>query len=746
MRRKTKLIAASIALCLSVGLSVVAAAGCGGGSYKMTDFVVNTAMVDLEYEVGETVDFSALEMYAMYSDSTKEDVAVDAVRFYLDGVDITDNLSKITESAGVKQITIKYERNHGKLEKTITIVVKEGEGETPVVINIDSYNKPKFLADYQASLANATNDKTAENFESVFFTSENNVYVVGDDNAFKFIPQASRIDFEADEEVILENFVADTTVWHVSGCVLMELEKRATAEKDVYEYYLGEDHYMTENAAKNEYRFETAALGQVLKISVLPDANVYDYDDSVTPISMEFKVVDGFNIYNEKELCVLDNSGRTIWDGIKGELGLLNVNPNAIVLHQNTLLTEDAVPSALKYTLADDYKVVYKDVATGKTGTPEDFGLTRTYLWNAYQGDIYALYDHTVSAGQEFAFYGNYFELDMSKMPLVAAFEPTGVSGDSEAYYGNDFSNTTFLHLSGQSGSTGDADENFSFYNLAVRGNAKAEQLVIDDETEGTQGDKLVYGGGLIFTKVRNMKASYDNVRTYTCFISLFADPNSEIHYNQTKCYDSFQNAIFIWGKANINVTNSFFKRAGGPVIIMNHVNPEKENPEERIPQLTVDENSEMEAYLTGSEVWFSVVQATTVVDSIKGMDALFNPLGKTILKDGALNIVALVMRDATDASAALNQIETQGKVTYKDAYIDRMDGSPFSTALKQILATGAPAFNVGTNLMYYNPTDPVNPAVFVNCDYTAFANPDAEHITLNMGGISIILGYNNLG
>jgi hypothetical protein len=331
-------------------------------------------------------------------------------------------------------------------------------------------------------------------------------------------------------------------------------------------------------------------------------------------------------------------------------------------------------------------------------------------------------------------------------MPLVAAFEPTGVSGDSQAYYGSDFSNTTFLHLRGQEGSTGDADENFSFYNLAVRGNAKAEQLIIDDATEGTQGDKLVYGGGLIFTKVANMKATYDNVRTYTCFISLFADPNSVVHYNQTKCYDSFQNAIFIWSKADISVTNSYFKRAGGPVIIMNHPDPEEANPETRVPQLTVDENSEMESYLTGSEVWFSVVQATTVVDSIKGMDALFNPLGKTILKDGALNIVALVMRDATDASAALNQIETQGKVTYKDAYLDRMDGSQFAIMLKQILATGAPAFNVGTNLMYYNPTDPVNPAVFVNCDYTAFANPAAEHITLNMGGISIILGYNNLG
>ncbi len=748
MRRKNKLIAASIALCLSVGFSFAAVA-CGG-SYKMTDFVVNTATVDLEYEVGETVDFSTLEMYATYSDSSKEDVEVSAVRFYLDGVDITDNLSKITETAGTKVVTVKYETEHGTSEKkiTVTVTAKEEPGpDVPELIEVDSYNKPAFLADYEASLVNATNDSTASNFESVFFKNENDYYVVGDDNAFKFIPEASSygiVDGELQMNV-LSNFVADTSAWILVDGEYVGLEKRATEDSAVYEYYYDSNRYMTENAEKNEYTFSESALDSVLKISVIPDADVYAYDNSVEAIGIEFKVVDGFNIYNEKELCVLDNSGRTIWDGMKGELGLTGVNPNAVVLHQNTLLTEEAVPDALKYTLPDDYNVVYKDVATGKTGAPEEFGLSRTYLWNSYLGDIYALYEHTVAAGQDFAFYGNYFELDMSKLPLVAAFDPTGVSGDSTAYYGNDFSNTTFLHISGQESSVGEEDENFSFFNLAVRGNAKAEQLIIDDSTEGTQGDKLVYGGGIILTKVRYMQAEYDNVRTYTCFISMFAETNSVVNYNHTKCYDSFQNAIYVWSKADVTVTNSYFKRAGGPLIIMNHVDPEKENPEERIPQLYIDENSEVEAYLAGSEVWFGVVGATSVVDEIKAMDAIFNPMGKTILKDGKLNIIALVMRDATNADAAKNQVETQGKVVIQDAaYLDRMNDSEFGLALKQILPTGAPAFNVGTNLMYYNPYIE-NPVQFVNCDYTAFADPAAEYITLNIGGISIILGYNNL-
>ncbi len=747
MKRKQKLIAASIAMCLSIGFSV-AAVGCGG-SYQMTDFIVNTANVVLSYDIGNTVDFSALQMTAKFSDDTEEKVAYGDVRFYLDGVDITENLSKITETSGTKTITIKYVS--GKIEKSQTITVYVSEDTEKTLTALNSFNRPLFIADYEASLNAATNDTTANNFEGVFFKNENDYYVVGDDNAFKFLPQASYIDVVKEEEIVLSNFVADTTAYLLVDGSFVALEKSAKEAEHVYEYSHNGTRYLTEYADKNEYKFSKGALDCVLKISVLPDKNVYDYED-FSAVGMEFKVVDGYNIYDEKDLCVLDNSDRGVWDGMKGLLGLASdYSPNAVILHQNTTLTEAGIPDALKYTLPDDYKVYYRD-DQGTIGTPESFGLSRTYLWDKQKGNndkdagIYALYEHTIAAGQSFAFYGNYFSLDLTKVPLVAAFEPSVSTGDNKAYYGSDFSNTTFLQIIGNEDTREEsADESLKFLNLAVSGNANmSKQYVVDKSTDGYQGDNLIFGGGLIFSKVKHLRAEFDNVRTYNCFISYFSEYNAITNYNHTKCYDSFQNAMYLWAHTDVTITNSYFKRAGGPVVIMNHDDPEKDGADERIPMLEIDDNSELESYLTGSEIWFKSVQATAVVDQIKAMDAIFNNFGKTILKDGQLNVLALVMRDATDAAAALNQIETQGKVTYKDAYLDRMDDSQFAQTLKTILKTGAPVFNVGTNLMYYNPTAE-NPVNFVNCEPTAFANPQAEYITLNMGGLSVILGYNNL-
>lgn len=752
MKRKQKLIAASIAMCLSIGFSV-AAVSCGG-SYQMTDFIVNTANVVLNYDIGNTVDLSALQMTAKFSDDTKEEVAYGDVRFYLDGVDITDNLSKITESAGVKTITIKYVS--GKVEKSQTIIITVSEDTEKTLTALTSFNRPQFLADYEASLNAATNDTTANNFEGVFFKNKEDVYVVGDDNAFKFVPQASYIDVIKEEEITLTNFVADTTAWLQVDGSLVALEKRATEATHVYEYYYNGSRYMTELAEKNEYEFSSNALGQILKISVLPDENVYEYED-FSAVDMEFKVVDGFNIYDEKDLCVLDNSDRGVWDAMKGQIGLNgDYSPNGVILHQNTTLTEAGIPDSLKYTLPDDYEVYYRD-DKGTIDTPEAFGLTRTFLWDKQKGNndddagIYALYEHTVAAGQSFVFYGNYFSLDLTKVPLVAAFEPSISLGDNKAYYGSDFSNTTFLQIIGNEDTRAEnEDESLKFFNLAVSGNANmSKQYVVDKSTDGYQGDNLIFAGGLIFSKVKHLRADFDNMRTYNCFISYFSEYNAITNYNHTKCYDSFQNAMYLWAHTDVTITNSYFKRAGGPLVIMNHDDPEKENADERIPMLEIDDNSEMESYLTGSEIWFKSVQATSVVDQIKAMDAIFNQFGKTILKDKQLNILALVMRDATDAAAALNQIETQGKVTYKDAYLDRMDGSEFATMLKEILKTGAPTFNVGTNILYYtgNSADPIGfaPGADQTAVIAAFKNDEAEYITLNMGGLSVILGYNNL-
>ena len=432
-----------------------------------------------------------------------------------------------------------------------------------------------------------------------------------------------------------------------------------------------------------------------------------------------------------------------------------------MILHSDLKITADVIPQAFQYTLSESYSIMYKTGSTEQGWVmkkPEEFGLSRTFLFDkSSNNQHYSIYEHTIPNGNDFAIYGNYFEMDATQLPLVASFEASGVEGYT--YYGNDFSNVALIHIFGNTDTvnTDDkkADEEFGFYNLAVKGNAKPDQILVDmNKTTGGQKDSLIYGGGVIFTKIKGATAVFDNVRTYTFFISFFPEFKATVNYNQTKCYDSFQNAIYAWNQVNVNVTNSYFKRAGGPLILMTHEDPENDTNKERIPHMVIDDNSVMEAYLSGTEVWFQIVNAGGIISPIKDMNALFKTLGMSYVNaEGKMNIIAALFCDTQDAVDAVNNIAVQGTFAYKTAYIDRMDDSQFGAALKQVLATGAPVFNVGMAMAYYNPSAPM-PLNFINCDATAFAAPQREegdteklqsYITLNQGGISVVLGYNEI-
>lgn len=689
------------------------------GSYKLTDFIVNTSGVTLTYEVGDDVSLSGLAMSATFSDDSTETVNFADVKFYLGDEDITSNLSKITESKGQKKVKIVYETKYGTDSVEITITVTDQAVELPA---IEAFSKPSFVAEYETKLAAATNDAADAEFEQKFFKNMGvEYYVVGDDNGFKFLPVAETFNETSLEMETLERFTADSTVKMLVEDEYVTLTKSLKANSSyVYEYFNGQTLVLTEDAANNTFDFEENAIGSVFKLSVKPDAAVYEYDSELTAVEFPVKIVDGFNVYTAGQLSVLDNNPqRTMWDQIKGANGVAGVTTNGVILHQNTIITSADIPSALQYTLPDNYNVKYKDTATDAVGTPEDFGLTRTFIYNQMTNEGNPIiYDRYVAAGQTFNFYGNYFDFDTSKLPLVAPFHPTHMDKDS-TWYGNDFSNTCLLMINGVEGTSGAADESFAFYNLAMKGNAKAEQLVVEQSTTGFQKDSLVYGGGLIFTKVEELKAQYDNARAYNYFISLFANPNTEVTYNRTKVYDSFQDAVYVWGKSNVTIANSYFQRAGGPLILMNHVDPDDANPEERIPTVTIDDNSVMEAYLAGTEVWFETVGGGTVIDQLRALDQIFNGMNKTIFvgknanSGGKMNIVALLMRDGTSASATLGAISTQGSVSYKDGLLDRMNttatGAQVHGIMNAVATAGGtqqpPIFSVGGSVYYYNGT-----------------------------------------
>lgn len=699
------------------------------------------------------------------------------------------------------------------VERNVRLVYEGGEAKEPLYAQfsiligeqlreIADFTKPEFVVNYEALKAAS---KAKPDAEGTFFNVTENDYVVGDDNAFRFVPELSFINYDAAEgenaTLTLDNFYASSTIYLVGENTETELTRKAAGTKkidgitsNVFEYSLNGTVYVTEYAHVNQYDFaDGVATGKAFKLSVLPNSDEFEYGSNINAQSFVVNVVDGYNIYNSNELCILDNSGRAEWAAYRANAGLTGVNPNGVILHGDTIVGADSIPDEFKYTLSDDYSIVYKD-ANGNTGKPEDFGLTRTFVWNQYVGN-FEIFEHYLSAGQTFNLYGNYFSLDTSKFPLVASFDANGqrdVNGNvinGDAWYGNDFSNTSLLKVmaswakdSGQGNSidqtTGDQQERFNFYNLNAKGNAKSQQLVV---TEGTTGYKnketLVYGGGLIFVKVEGIETNYENVLTNNFFISLYAEYSGKANYNYVKCYDSFQDAIFAYSGVEMNFKNSHLKRAGGPLIIMNHFGPDEPGYEHCYPTINIDEATcEMEAFLAGTEVWFEVVDATAMIEPIKSADALFNKFGRTILKDGKMNIIALMMRDGTDATTALGAYQTQGLLNINGVddegnsiivnQINRMDNAKWgnpdapSSPVKQVCMANAqinplsPVFSIGENAIYLDPSDSqtlrflphVDTPEEIGAVQTAFGHPNSNQVVYNMLGLSLMFGYYSLG
>lgn len=787
MKKKTKTLLLTALMSATVGFSALAVS-CTG-NLALESLVVDTTSIAVEYEVGDAVDFTNIAIFALYNDDELENVALSEVKIYLGDEEITNNLSKLTETKGEKTVRVVYTSEYGEKEFKFTITVSEKAPVTPPEqpenpddppapqkTAISAFNMPGFVSQYNAQMQAATNDTTDTNFEGKFFKNEGQeYYIVGDDNAFKFLPVASIFDEEEMDVVILDNFVADSTVlvWKDDAFVALTKQTKE-GEQYIYEYKDGDTVLVTENAAKNQFDFADGAIGNVFRLSVQPSEVLYEFDDSVDPVVFDVQIVDGYNIYDSKELAVIDNSNRMEWVSLKASFGLTNVTTNGVVLHQNTVMSIENIPEAFYYTLADSYNVYYKD-KDKNSKTPEEFGLTRTYFYDSkdFSGDsdYVEIFVRKNTAGQKFSFYGNYFDFDASKLPLVCAFKPTkdavgNTLSVDDTWYDTDFSNATLLRFDGDETTVGESDELLSFNNIAIRGNAENQQITVDTErTEEPGSETLVRGGGIILVKTRGLTASFENTRTYNFFISFFGDPNSVANYNRTKVYDSFQDAVFAWSNTTITITNSYFKRAGGPMIVMNHDDPEGAEFEKRIPRVTIDANSEVETSLTGAETWFKSVGADAIVSQMRdGINLILKTVCDTLqprlggkaklitTKDAdgnqIMNIMALLMRDATNAQDALSAVAAQGKFVYGDPtnpktpMLDRMADGQFGQTLRFILAQGTLALNIGSDIFYLDASQNViyaNDSTQQGALVLYQALQTADYIGFNQGGISVM-------
>ncbi|MBE6656009.1 MAG: hypothetical protein E7609_03940 [Ruminococcaceae bacterium] len=771
--------------------------------YGISGYDVETDGVKLGYIVGDTINLAGVKVYAKYDDGG-ERVLIDAARIRFDTDVSTATIGNKDirvfldgASAAIGKITIGVEKNTiekieilgdyetlfekdkdilftgmslkvtykngssvtvpftkltftgadkstlGKQNVTVSFTDEINNEQASTTFSIEVYEKKtvsQFKASDEIDEFKASNDKVGTvgyggtGFESQYENKA--VYLIGDDNEFTFYPL---IRVGTTLETLTGGFYSDVTLAVKLNGSYKVLEARiADASKpSVVSYYDGDTLYATVNTYYGRYQFSEAATNKEVKLSVLPNATRYDIS-AINPVTLEAKVIDGYNVTEAWQLAVIDNTQSELWNTLKTEKGIVGIDPAAVILHKNIKIAANDIPSDLLLTLSKD--IVYtndttKEEKTIKAGTK-------------YVKDGVFVYVH--SGEKDFAFEGNFFKLDLSEFPLVPS--PT-VFGE-ELGYGSDFSNMTLLYFQ-QSDTHWDAVPskmtNIVLENFSLRGNAGADKWV------DSQGN-LVSAGGVIFMKaVDYTDVTVQNANITSCFIPFFSDLDGYLMLDTVKVYDSYQNALYIWGDRGCDVKNSYFIKAGGPMAIVQSLYRDEAT---KVSSLNI-EDTVIETGLTGEEIWFAAIGATPIV-SQKIQPLLYGleqaGIGQFMDSEGKMNIISAIISDTgsgfEDLNAVISMGTMEGSVLVNGGGIER----DLDKALWQSIcghpkfAQGAGFITVGTDsdavVLYTDGNG------FYAHDGTAF-NPQgsmahyemyqklvaADYFTLSQGGLSVTFG-----
>ncbi len=618
------------------------------GSLKLESFTIDRTSIKTTYLVGEEVDFSGIKAVARYSDESLNKI------YTYDELTLTYP-EDITATAGDKEVTVSFnDPNLNKKQETkFTVKVTENsvidDGSNPLVAV--QFEKPTTLTQFDsANAAAGTIQYGSAGFWGQFAAGQK-TYVIGNENEFKLNPQFAVL---TDDGTVVEltSFFSVVDVYVEKTGEYVALTK-TEGENNVVTYTDGETLIATVDTYNGLYQFTTDAAGLKVKISVLPKEANYITSTPFNPVVLEANIINAYNVYEAWQLAVIDNF-REAWLDIKTEHGLLDVNASGVVFHNDITLTAADVPAEYFYTT--EREVVYTNAVDGSTVTIP--------AGTKYLKDLIEIYYHL--GLEPFAMEGNFFTLDTSKFPIIAS--PAVFGEDAEKDYDTDFSNTALFFFNSYE-STEDFIANMNtgngadvtINNLSFIGNAKRDNLVDANEN-------LASAGGLILIKsMYKTDLTMDNIIGNSYFISYFAD-NGNITVNNAKCFDSYQNAAFVWGASITTFTNSYLEGCGGPVAIVQSLIDEGWHP------VFSTTNTHVKTNVTGEEIWFSAVGANSMVGGIKGLGEGLNQagLGNFVDAQGKMNIKGVLMASGTNASAAVTGIGAQGSIAFDGEGMNR--------------------------------------------------------------------------
>ena len=438
-----------------------------------------------------------------------------------------------------------------------------------------------------------SNKAKSETGDDGFYDHEQS-YKVGDDNAFNVKPELTVLDAVTFEPVSASD-------WDYDFAISATLDGQAA----------GSQYFSVTDARSCDVQFTSEAVGKTFTISVTPGGIDEARKANLTK-SITVDVIDGYNVYNAKELGYFDTRGEndTIdnhimegdvtwqckWTEFKAANGMRNnYTPAALILQKDIKVTVNDIPSNFVYTAAEA-----QALGDGKAA-----GSLRDWMY---------VYERTTAGNAIID--GNYFALDFSEIPLIKrerfkTTNPGEVVGHA----------AMFKLING-----GD----ILVRNVNMTGNAK---------NAATNEDK-VYGGGVMFVKgsgVETFKAY--NVIATKFFITFMGEkpyiegnPFTKFDLEKVKCFNNYNSFMYNWG-STITAKESLFRNCGGPVIIQDHTGTDDYESADGLTiygyaPTTNFVDCEIKNYVAGGEAWFQQFGADGLTSGIKMLSDLFYGTG----------------------------------------------------------------------------------------------------------------------
>ena len=540
---------------------------------KIESGYVKTGTLETTIVKGEELDTTKTIVVYTYSDSTTKEVGAQDLTFG------EFDYSKL----GTQALKITYEG----FSFTIDIKVVASEADVNSITSLES----ELINDYNQN-------RLAQDNEQQEFKIKNAPLYVGDDNPFDFRIFATGIDSTGNLQ---------TNLTKVRTNIVVKL-KNGDSETIIPEDEL--DDYVFIDTENTTLDFTEKAIGKEFKVEVSAKNRDEIYAENPTSFEAVLTVVDGYNVYDAKDLSVYDNYHES-YNSIKPTTEKVN----AVILQNDISIKKDDVRQDMFWTTSNpNYNARKDDTDQTLEGTPIDVADT-------------GIYHRQLQSGETFNFYGNYFKVDLSAFPKMVvewddADTSIGVNVKESGYmtaHLSVFYNENITPVTSENKNTLEPS-NLNFENIYFFGN-------------GELNAKPENSGAIILCKATktNYTAKNNIVHNFyiTNFFSQDEDFGAKEGYNvidNCKAYNSYQCLIYAWGTKSLKIIDSAYKNAGGPAMIVDHVKPTDDNG--GYPSFVDVINSKIESHVSGKEPWFTIYGgAGDLVAQLITADQLFTGL-----------------------------------------------------------------------------------------------------------------------